>query len=175
MTLRFFLPFDNFKLSTKLTSAEVQARLAATIEPKNVFRFFQFRNKPTKAYEGQIDGTSFRMSRIIAYRNSFLPVIRGEISSHLDKTQVSIKMRPSTGVIIFMLFWLGVVGFLCLATLVAAVRHFNQVVQHGFSPAALIPFFMFAFGYGLITFGYRLEAPKSKRFLKQLLESKEYD
>jgi hypothetical protein len=173
MTLRFFLPFDNFKLQTKLTVAEVQSRLSNSIEPKKNFRF-SFNNKRTKPYEGEVIGTSFKINRIINYRNSFLPVIIGEISSRLDKTEISVRMRPVIAVLIFMSFWLGVVGLVCLGILIAAIAQFIQLLQHGFSPMILIPFIMFAFGYTLITFGYRIEAQKSKDFLKTLLEAEQY-
>lgn len=121
-------------------------------------------------YEGEIKGTSFKVSRIINYGNSFLPVVFGKIISDGNQTRVIIKMRPIKSVLIFMTLWLGLVGLLCLGILVSGLLQIKQLLKTGFSPAYLIPFGMFAFGYSLILLGYRLEAKKTKEFLVKLLK-----
>ena len=172
MTLRSLLPYDKFKLFTRLTVFEVQERLAKNIEPKKVFVFSSFSTR-SKPYEGEIVGASFKINRIIGYRNSFLPVIRGEISTGMEKTEISIIMRPTLGTIVFMSFWLGIIGIVCLVIITVAVRHAGEAFHQRFSPGGLIPFFLFAFGYGLMTIGYRVEARKSKNFLRTLWEAEE--
>lgn len=172
MNFKNFLPFDNFKLLTKLSATEVQQRIESITEPKKGFSF-SFSGNRNKPYEGNLLDRSFEISRIINYRNSFLPVIKGHISTCLGKTEVSIKMRPVFFVLIFMSFWLGVVGMACLGFTIAAILHFRQLLEQGFSPGALIPFGMFAFGYALLTIAYKAESRKSKTFLTQLLEAEE--
>jgi len=175
MALRFLLPFDNFKLRTELTMAEVVTRITNDIEPRKTFRLTVFYNKPTKPYEGEIVGTSFKIRRIIRYRNSFLPVIMADISTGLDKTEVTIRMRPAIAVLIFSFIWLGAVGLACIGISIAAIRNMQHVIQHGFSSGMVIPYIMFVFGYLLILIGYRPEAKKSKDFLKSVLEADESD
>lgn len=172
MNFKNFLPFDNFKLLTKLSAPEVQQRVENITEPKKEFSFSAFKNR-IKPYEGKVTGHSFEISRTISYRNSFLPVIKGQVSTYLGKTEVAIKMRPVVFVLIFMCFWLGVVGLVCLGIIIAAMLHFRQLLEQGFSPGALIPFGMFAFGYALLTIAYKAESQKSKAFLKQLFEAEE--
>ncbi|RYE53332.1 MAG: hypothetical protein EOP48_14635 [Sphingobacteriales bacterium] len=172
MNFKKFLPFDNFKLITKLSATEVQQRIGRITEPKKGFSF-SFPGNRTKPYEGKLMDRSFEISRIINYRNSFLPIIKGHISTYLGKTEVAIKMRPIVFVLIFMSFWLGVVGLVCLGTIISAIMKFEKLLEQGFSPLALIPFGMFVFGYALLTIGYKAESKKSKAFLKQLLEAEE--
>ena len=172
MNFKNFLPFDNFKLQTKLSATEVQQRIESIMEPKKGFSF-SFSGNRTKPYEGRLLGHSFEINRIINYRNSFLPVIKGHISTYLGKTEVAIKMRPVVFVLIFMSFWLGIVGMVCLGFITAAILNFSQLLKQGFSPVALIPFAMFGFGYALLTIGYKAESRKSKTFLTELLEAEE--
>ena len=111
------------------------------------------------------------MSRNINYRNSFLPLITGQVTTFLGQTQVNIKMRPVTIVLIFISFWLGVVGLVCLGILLIGLLKFRQILQEGFSPMLFIPFAMFAFGCLLTHFAFKGESKNSKEFLARLLES----
>ncbi|WP_018616349.1 hypothetical protein [Segetibacter koreensis] len=172
MNLKNFLPFDNFKLLTKLTPSEVNQRIESITELKKGLNF-SFSTNRTKPYEGNLIDRSFEISRIISYRNSFLPVIKGHVSTYLGKTEVAIKMRPVVFVLIFMSLWLGIVGLICLGIITAAILHFKQLLEQGFSPGALVPFGIFAFGYALLTIAYKVESQKSKAFLTQLLEAEE--
>lgn len=172
MNIKRFLPFDNFKLVTKLSATEVQQRIESITQPKKGFSF-SFSGNRNKPYEGKLIDRSFEISRIINYRNSFLPIIKGYISAYLGRTEVTIKMRPVVFVLIFMLLWLGVVGLVCLGTIISAIMKFRQVLEGGFSPLALIPFGMFVFGYALLMIAYKAESKKSKAFLEQLLEAEE--
>ena len=170
MNFQNFLPFDDLKLLTKLSATEVQHRIESITEPQKVFSFLYFRNS-TKPYEGKFTDHSFEISRIINYRNSFLPVIKGQVSTHLGKTQVAIKMRPNVFVLIFMSLWLGSTGLVCLAIIIGATLPFRHQIEQVFSEGGLFPFSLFVFGYALIIIGYKVESRKSKVFLKQLLKA----
>ncbi len=171
MNFRNILPFENYILKTKLSVDEVLNRLADNIQKEQGFVFSNFNNNYTKSYSGQIIGMTFRMSRNINYRNSFLPVITGQISTCIGQTQISIKMRPVTFVLIFISFWLGIVGLVCIGMLIAGLLQLKQILQNGFSPMLLIPYGMFAFGCLLTHFAFKGESEKSKEFLARLFES----
>jgi hypothetical protein len=173
MKFNLLVPFDNFTLETKLAVSEVESRIANSIQPRKRFRFSFLTDRGTKPYEGEVFGGTFEINRVIQYRNSFLPIIKGSIIPMAGTTQVSIKMRPAVFVLIFMSMWLSIVGLACLGILCAGIIRFKDVIQHGFSPAILIPFAMFAFGYAMTTVGYRVEAQNSKEFLMRLLDAKE--
>ena len=167
MDLKMLLPFDNFKLHTKLKATEVNSRISGITEPKKNF-IFSFSKKSEKPYEGKVFGNSFEINRIIQNRNSFLRIIYGNISSFPGQTQVYIKMRPILPVIIFMSIYLGGIGFVCIQTIVLLLKQTKEIPS-----GSLIPFLMFAFGFGLLTISYRVERNKSKAFLKKLLEAED--
>jgi hypothetical protein len=171
MILKNILPFENYVLTTKLSSEEVLKRVADNIQQKKSFNSSTFNRNYTKPYTGQIIGMTFTMNRNINYRNSFLPVIAGQITTYPGQTQINIKMRPAIFVLIFISFWLGIVGLVCLGTLLIGLLQFRQILQNGFSPMILIPFGMFAFGCLLTHFAFKGESKNSKEFLATLLES----
>ena len=172
MNAKLFLPFDNFKLLTRLSATEVQHRMESITEPRKAFRGF-FVIQKTKLYQGHVAGNQFEISRIITYRNSFLPLIRGHVSTYMGQTEVAIRMRPVLFVLIFMGFWLGIVGVICLVLTIEAFRQRDELLAQGVPPVALVPFGMFVFGYMLLLLAYKTESRKSKAFLTQLLEAEE--
>src|SRR5258708_30199100 len=118
-----FLTYERFKIRTVLSKQEVLKRLDNAIEPKRYFRFFGSREKH---YEGKIDGSHFEVSRIIGYRNSFLPMIKGDVQSEISGCSISISMQPHILVIAFMIFWLGGVGGFFLVTLGSFISSLAQ-------------------------------------------------
>jgi hypothetical protein len=173
MGLQKFLPYDNLVIRTELPAAELLLRLNNITEPGSPFRAFT--GKPNKKYYGIITDNTFVLTPIIRYRNSFLPLIKGEIIGNGSVTEVRIRMRPQPVVRIFMLIWLGIIGSICLLMFINILAQLNRVFNEGVSPVALIPFGMLAFGYGLMTMGYKAESGPSITFLKQLLQHREAD
>ena len=73
-----FLPHENLTYKTHLSKKEIIRRLRYETEPKQLIRIGSIFGRH-KEYEGTINENSFEISRIISYRNSFLPRIKGEI------------------------------------------------------------------------------------------------
>lgn len=171
MKLKYLIPYDKISLQTRLTTQEVQRKLDSVTAPR---RGYFTLKRTIEPYEGKVAEESFRINRIIYYRrNSFLPSIIGNIRSGLNGTIVQIKMRPVWMVLIFMAIWLGIVGSVCVTVLYLLIANFNKTFTQGLSPAAIIPFAMFIFGYGILMIGYRVESSKSRDFFKDLLEAEE--
>lgn len=171
-----YLPFESYTLETKLSTKEVRTRLEANIESRQGIRNNNRLSGNTgKPYEGKMTSDSFEISRVINYRNSFLPVIKGRIDTYLGKTRITIKMRMVIFVMVFMFFWLGIVGLVCLGILIMGIIQIRELLQHGFSPVVLIPFGMFALGSLLFTFAFKAESKKAKSFLSDLLEGQEVE
>ena len=173
MNLKKYLPFESYVLISKLSVEEALGRLADNVEPRKKFGLSMFNSRSNKPYEGQILGNTFSIGRIINYRNSFLPLITGDISTYLGKTQIKIKMQPVTFVLIFISLWLGIIGLVCLGIILVGLIQFKQILQNGFSPMILIPFAMFLFGCLLTTLAFKAESRNSKEFLERLLEGQE--
>ena len=171
-SLKKYLPVENYVITSKLSIDEIKRRLTDNIEPKSL-SISVFNRSSNKPYQGQILEDTFTISRIINYRNSFLPVITGHISIFLGKTQIQVKMRPATFVLIFISFWLAIVGLTCLAIILIGLIQFEKVWQNESSPMFLIPFAMLLFGYLLPTLAFKAESRKSKQFLEGIFEGQE--
>ena len=171
MKIKRFFPFENFILQTKLSPADVLSRVSNSIEPRKNFQFSFFSVARSKPYEGKIFGSNFEINRIIYYRNSFLPVIRGTIYTYLDRTEIKITMRPTVFVIVFMSFWLGTVGLVCVAMIIVALTQLEKIFQGGVSLFAFIPIGMFIVGAAMIVVGFKTESKKAEQFLTELFEA----
>ena len=160
-----FLPTECFTYKTRLKESEIISRLSDHIEPEKTFRFGIFGSGSTKNYEGQINGQTFYIKRIISYRNSFLPRIYGIIERDLDGSIIKVKMKLHVVVKVFLCIWFGGVGLGCVAFLIQA---FNK---SAFDPMTLIPFGMLIFAYGLTMGGFKYESIKSNKFLQAIFEA----
>ncbi len=170
MKLSQFLPFENYVITTNLSVEEVVERLSFNVEPEKMFTL-TFLRSSSMPYEGNFDGNSFKISRIISYKNSFLPVILGEFKSFDGKTEIKIKMRMVIFVMIFMSFWLGMVSLFCVGITIVGISQLKSIFQNGFSPFFLIPYVMFTFGYLMTYLAFKYESKKSKQFLAELFEA----
>lgn len=97
------LPYDRFTIQTREPLLGVIERLDAQIEAPKAIRWNFSRNHTP--YEGTIDSSGFKIYRIIHYRNSFLPNIRGRFKALPDKTVIRITMTLHPFVTAFLIFW----------------------------------------------------------------------
>jgi len=154
--------YKRFTIYTSLSAAEVCEKLAEVVEPRKMVPR-QWR-KSEKPYQGKIGEHSFQISRIINYRNSFLPQIAGRIQPYGAGSQVEITMTMHGFVIGFMLFWL-------VSVLQISIVFLGAMISEGkLKPEGLVPLGMFAFGCFLPLIGFVPEAKGSQKFLIELLE-----
>lgn len=176
MKLKSILPFDRYTLTTNLSEAEVLKRLGDNVDTQRkistvgVSRWGS-NTSLDKPYAGTIKNNQFEIARILVNsKNSFLPMIKGEISVFLGKTEVKIKMSPHIAVLIFSVFWMVMVIFACVVVSSLLISDPNTMLSN---PALFIPFGMFIFGCLLFTLPYKYEAKKSRKFLAALLDGEE--
>ena len=162
------LPFEHITYRTKLSPEEVIERLEKVVKPTmNLYGKAGFAaSEDQKPYRGTINRDSFRINRIITKKNSFLPMINGRINRINDKTEIEIKMKPEWSALLFMIFWLFMVGFFLFSSFDS-----TTFLKNGISLSDLIPLGMFLGGYGMTIFGFKSESIKSKKFLTQLFEA----
>jgi hypothetical protein len=169
-----FLPFEKLTYTTALKEDEIMWRLESILEEEKIIRLrIPFvKRKDGQPYEGSTNGNTFEMQRIINYRNSFLPVIEGRVEDNFTQRHVHVKMRLNRVVMIFMMFWCGILLFGIGA--MTFVSNADSNPKGEVEPVLkLIPIFMLLFGYGLTTFFFKLESKKSKKFIKDLLDAEE--
>lgn len=173
-----FLPLEKYTILTNLSEEEVLMRLRKIIG--NPDRRFQISfmgidlKKHSNAsfdYEGTISDNTFKISRAIRYRNSFLPVIKGTVSSFVNKTEIHISMKMPLIVRIFMIIWLSLTGIPALLILLTTFIALMRLNFQAINPFLFMPLGMFAFGYCLMFFAFKYEARKSKKDLNILWEA----
>ena len=99
------LPYDTFTVTTHQSLECVIDRLAAQIEAPQKWRWNLPRHHAP--YTGTLSESGFEIRRIIHYRNSFLPNIRGRFESSAAVTIVRIQQRLHPVIVVFALFWLS--------------------------------------------------------------------
>lgn len=151
-----FLPFETIVIETPLTKEDTISILASNVEREKTFRFLN--RSVTKAFEGQLTGNEFEIKRIITYRNSFLPIVKGRIETLETGTRLTVKMRLHLAVMIFMTVWFGFVGLFLIVSLSS---------EDG-SSTFLFPLGMLIFAYALTMGGYLFESYRTKKILTGL-------
>jgi hypothetical protein len=163
-------PYEQLTLRASNPPEEVAARLAKMVAVKQgLWR------RPPEPLCGSIRGRHFKVVRILtAARNSWQPVVIGEIAPTLEGTEVWVRMRLQRVVAALTALWFG--GLLCAATLLAWGGF-----RGGFRPATRNgPAFGLAFAVGMILLGYLLvsvafwtEAKKARSLLCEGLGCRE--
>jgi hypothetical protein len=151
------LPYDSFTILIPESLPIVLQRLNAKVEPPKAFRFSR-RHAP---YQGTISEEGFQISRIIHYRNSFLPIIRGrfEVQSHQTLIHVKMSLHPFT--MVFLGFWFFLwYGAVIPITLTGAMPHHMAATFIGMPILTLIIFWL----------AFWLEANRSRSELSQIIQ-----
>lgn len=161
---RSLIPFDSLTITTSLTFSEVLQRLDEVLTPPKLFRItLPFGPPPAKPYEGTISGNTFKISRIITGRNSFLPIIKGEIYSQSFGCSIKIRMSLHKIVLAFMILWLWTTGFIGMFSL------FAWYVEPSVGAIFLPILAMFFLGWLLCLIPFKIEAKAATKFLSILL------
>ena len=154
------MPYRRVEIRTTLPFVEVQRRLASLVGPRRSFtEYFRRRTPPDHPFEGHVVGGGFQFSRNISYRNSFLPQIQARIELDPQGTVVQLRMSLHPLVIVFMVFWIGMVS----------IALFNSLASD--KPGALIPSAMILLAIALTAGGFYPEAFKAERIVRQALEA----
>ena len=158
-----FIPAERLTYRSPLDAETILSRLAGAIEPPKLLRLNK--KAPHKPYEGAIQGRTFRMNRVIHYRNSFLPRIRGTVEATGVACTVAVRMDLHPLVWVFLAIWMGVIGVISVLLLL------ETIPSNGFDPVLLILPVMLFFAYGMALGGFKYESKKSRQFLAELLEA----
>ncbi|MFH7015615.1 hypothetical protein [Flavobacterium sp. FlaQc-47] len=168
--IKKILPFEKLIYRSNLTKEELLSHLQNEIEAEKSFGFGAKSFSYSKPYIGKIYNNSFEIKRAINYRNSFLPVIQGEIQNDINGSKINIRMNLVEIVKIFMIIWLGGVFIACLATSYTLIFTNDLNSESGFF--MYIPFFMLALGILMVYFGFKIESKKSAKDLEGILKAK---
>ena len=166
-------PFGNTTYYSPFPPEQVKLKLAEKITPRDrtikiaSLGYYKKRTELSKKYpyEGGIKGNTFNINRIIGYRNSFLPMIAGNITQEGEGSKIEVKLKMHPFVQIFMIVWFIPVIFICLAVIA------SPFFSSEFEPTSLLIFLFPIFGIALLYFGFTPEKKKVGTFLGQLFQA----
>ncbi|AUT01436.1 hypothetical protein CLI64_14130 [Nostoc sp. CENA543] len=151
------LPHDTFTITTPDSVNIVRQRLSQKVEPPKAFRFYT-KHAP---YEGSISEDGFQISRIIHYRNSFLPMIRGRFEVQSHQTLIHVEMNIHPFVMAFLGFW-----FFFWYSAVIPILFTGSIPNHITPIFVSMPILMLFICWG--SFWY--EAKRSRTELTQIIQ-----
>jgi len=156
---RSLIPFESLTITTSLTFSEVLRRLDEVVTPPKPFRItLPFGPPPVKPYEGTISGNTFRINRIITGRNSFIPIIKGDIHSQPFGCSIQLSMNLDLAVIVFMIVWMSMPGSIGMLALLV------WLVDRSVGLIFLPLFGMCIFAWFLSLICFKIEAKKDIKF-----------
>jgi hypothetical protein len=159
------LPWRRYEILSHMQPAEALAAIARVTAPgRSLWRHPL--SRPVADFEGAVGPDGFAINRVIRYRNSFLPMIKGRLEAAPVGTLITISMRPLWLVTIFWLFWMTFVAVFLAAMLLAKIGVQNRSV------GILVGAGMLAFGYLVCSIGFGLEARWAKQMLEKLLSGR---
>lgn len=141
------IPKRKLEFRTKIAKEEIQKRIQESPE-----------------YIGTVNNSSFKINRVINYRNSFLPQIKGDIQSHNNETKIEVTIQLQTFVLAFLMIWF--IGVLLACFMTIASIPFSE-----FSKFELIPFGMLIVGILLLYIPFTIECRKSVNDLQRIFEA----
>jgi hypothetical protein len=109
------IPLKKIIFKTNLSDSEVIESLNSKICVLKNFSFKNYEKNIGKEFYGKIGSTNnFEIYQIIKGRNSFIPIVKGNIVAKNDETKIITVMRFHYLVIAFMVFF---IGFICIGNL----------------------------------------------------------
>ncbi|HEB62560.1 MAG TPA: hypothetical protein ENI82_05345 [Bacteroidetes bacterium] len=161
-----YLPYEKIVYRSHLDPKEIIRRIEENTEPYKKFKLFgDFNDGELKYFNGSIEGDSFKLTRIMNYRNSFAPMIKGNVETDENGSKITVKMSLHTIVKIFIYFWVS-------SVLTAFFSLLSSIfIERKFSPEILLLFGMLVFIFMLMVFGFKYESDKSKKYLAHLFET----
>lgn len=140
------LPYDKFEIETFLSPVQARKLIETIIVPKPSFSqaFLNaldnmFKKSGTDQFIGKLDDHGFRLTRVIYYRNSFLPIVKGRFEQGSVGTRLEVSMTLHPAITVFVLIWFIGVGTIGLMAIL-------YMFLNNFHPKFLIPIAIFLLG-----------------------------
>ena len=157
--------FSRFSIQTRLSTVEAEAILGRLVRPRAGWFDLGHQTSDTRPFVGRIEHGSFKFSRVITGRNSFLPIVIGRVMQAEGGAVVRGHMRMALVVIVFMTFWIGM-------ALSAAIHEVPRRLHAHDLPSAFLVACFPLLGAVLVGFGYYPERRKALRMLTEAFQPK---
>ncbi|MGD9982463.1 MAG: hypothetical protein AB7H66_03585 [Hyphomonadaceae bacterium] len=148
------LPYHRFEITSPMKRAEALAAIASRIEERKWLRWRWPSVENDERFDGAVTETSFSVTRIMGYRNSFAPVIEGEVHESGRFSRIVITMKRHIVVLLFLVVFAGMM----LAGLVALERPLPGVL-------------MLLLLYAIVLGAFWFEANKLEQTLRKIFQA----
>jgi hypothetical protein len=171
----FFIPYGHIKIKSGLKVDEIERRLKEQFESHSIISGM-FRGNH-KYFQGSFENEHFKMNRIIHYRNSFRPVIIGNLQPEINHTAIELTVRIDYFVlvpfIVFLLLFGFPVVFYFLQSLISAekVEFLRYLSENYWLKFALSSTGTCLFFYFPVMIAFNVEASKAIKYLNVVFES----
>lgn len=153
-----WLPYDSWEVQSPLSVDELVRGMSGRIR---AVKWFAWARAHTPL-QGDVNSGGFRVSRVIPYANAGLPCIHGTFIPGDRGTTIRLRMMPHLVVIVFMAYWLGMLGLFGLVSVLALIGDGSWTLLLVFGG-------MGAFALLLVYGAFWAEAGKAKSLLSEVL------
>ena len=154
------IPYKKIRINHTKNKDIVREIINSSIEPCKIFGY----SNSNKMFCGHIEDSSFKIRRIIKYRNSFLPILKGNI---LDQ-EVIVTIRMNHFANIFMSIWMlyAVVGFIFSTVFIIVL-----LLSGKFEILSLPGLILAPAGFLMLKIGFWKEVKKAETELTSIINS----
>lgn len=163
------LPWYRVDLQTSDSADLVASRLTRMV----AVGWFLF-SRPDKPFRGRVTDRHFKVVPVLGtvlglpYRNSFQPVIEGDIVDAPPGTLVRVRMRLNALVALVLTVWFGIwfcLAALMLCSILAEGLGTHRLTPQGAGVALPVAGAMLFFGYSMVNISFWTEVKKGRRAL----------
>ena len=156
-----FIPYDRITLRTNKSASEI---IDFLIQNSYDIPFATIYGPTDKLLEGKVrTDNSFKLRRHINYRNSFLPIMHGNIVSNDKGTIIDIKFKLHIAVVIVAAL------FLTIGIIVIGFSLYSILSNVSTAKILLLPLAILLFGYFMTQAGFNYELRKVKKLINEYL------
>lgn len=151
------LPTHTFSIEVPAPVNEVVDSMRNAVEPVRLIRWWRDHTR----FQGTVDESGFRMSRILNYQNSFVPVLRGAFEPAGSRTVIRVRMSIHSFVQLFLWVWLSFPAWIVFLVARGPAQQDIRVV-------VTLCLVMIGFGLALAWGAFWFEVPRSKKLFEQV-------
>lgn len=159
------LLYHTLTLDSRLTPDEIYGRLQYYVTKRENMLISFTKKLPQHTFEGNYDDESFRIRKIIHYRNSFLPILHGTYWRNGTHTRIQIKMR--------LLPFLYIIFPLMVAIAIGSFFQLKSSKPNATLPELALPIIILFIIYFLILGFFIFEVWRAKKDMLRLFEAEE--
>ncbi len=152
-----------FTLRTSLTPEQVKDALNAQVKPGGLFTLDLPRSGDPIAFRGRVRPNQFDIVGRNQFRNSFVPLIHGDVSAIDGGSEIAVKLSMHLYMLTFIVVWF-LVSLVGLGVIVRSVLDSEEPL----GPVWLLTALPFG-GLAAAWVGFRLGIEPAKTFLRETL------